>query len=292
MRCRGPATRIFFLLRLGPCLSDLVSRDLMSQDSNAEMQDFTDSQLDREATALLASLPDDDRMQDALATDAVVVEASLQQMQEQVAGVNADGEDDGGSTGHEQVNSLLSAGEAILNRQSSQGQSQESVEDDDDYEEKQIESEFAKCKTSLWMTKKVVSATAEMQSMVEQHNKSKKELIAPIKDMMEEQPQRMPSLKIVAGILSEACTDGSLRAMVIDSADVLKKQEKLVEKIGEKMTYIRVGQRCVEAKKAEEAEMSGAGSSTMASAEMLLANVGKSKASGSRNNREAKKPRK
>ena len=38
----------------------------------------------------------------------------------------------------------------------------------------------------------------------------------------------------MAGILSEACTDGALRAMVIDAADVLKKQEKLIEMIGEK----------------------------------------------------------
>ena len=79
--------------------------------------------------------------------------------------------------------------------------------------------------------------------------------------------------------------------MVIDAADVLKKQEELVEKIGEKMTYIKVGQKCIEEKKAEEAAKAGVGGSAMDAAAALLASTGKSKA-GASSGSKAKKPRK
>ena len=72
--------------------------------------------------------------------------------------------------------------------------------------------------------------------------------------MIKDNPDMESSLTLLTGLLSDACTNGDLRAMFIDSAKALSTQEKIVEKVQTHMQYIEIGKVILEEKKAEEAK--------------------------------------
>lgn len=110
----------------------------------------------------------------------------------------------------------------------------------------------------------------ELGKLVKEHEKSKKDLVKPVKEMMRENPQMESSLTLLTGLLSDACTNGDLRAMFIDSAKALSAQEKIVEKVHTLMQTIEIGKVILQEKKAEEAAKRGESSSTMDAAAALL----------------------
>ena len=131
------------------------------------------------------------------------------------------------------------------------------------------------------MQKKIDAKTVELSSLVTQHDKSKKDLVAPVKEMIKEQPLRKKSLTAFAGLLSDACTDACLREKIIEAASVLKMQEKIVHHVEKAMAIIQVGQVCLEEKKAEEAQKRGESSSVMGAAASLVSGAnGKRYANG------------
>ena len=92
----------------------------------------------------------------------------------------------------------------------------------------------------------------------------------PVKGMISENPGMESSLTLLTGLLSDACTNGDLRAMFIDSAKALSAQEKIVEKVQTLMQTIEIGKKILEEKKAAEAKKRGESSSTMDAAAALL----------------------
>lgn len=88
--------------------------------------------------------------------------------------------------------------------------------------------------------------------------------------MIKDNPDMKSSLTLLTGLLSDACTNGDLRAMFIDSAKALSTQEKIVEKVQTHMQYIEIGKVILEEKKAEEVKKRGESSSTMSAAAALL----------------------
>ena len=112
---------------------------------------------------------------------------------------------------------------------------------------------------------------------MKQHEASKRELVKPVKELIELYPEKKKALTLMSGLLSDACTDGDLRDAIITAANVLKSQVKMVESIQENMKIIQVGGECLEEKKAEEAAKRGQSSSTMSAASALLAGASSSK---------------
>jgi len=167
---------------------------------------------------------------------------------------------------------LMDKGGVMLKRFASTTQSQE-TDDGGDYEEEKIRKDFSKIKTSTWMQKKIDGTTVELSAKVSQHDKSKKDLVAPVKNMIKEQPSRKQSLTAFAGLLSDACTDGELRANIIEAAAVLKSQEKIIDQIQKAMLVIQVGQVCLEEKKEEEAKKRGESSSVLDAAASLVSSA-------------------
>jgi len=282
----------------------------MSQLSDASMGDappvpaLTDSQLDREATELLAADPSNDRLEDALATAAVEQPGSMgppaknnpASMGPPAAGKTKAAKEDetgkcassnGSSSGGEDdddeeadapahLAGLMEAGGNLITRFASSQQSQ-MTDDGDDYEETQIREEFNKLKTSMWMQKKLDKTTNELEKLVKQHEASKRELVKPVKELIELYPEKKKALTLMSGLLSDACTDGDLRDAIVSAANVLKSQTKMVESIQENMKIIEVGNICLEEKKAEEAKKRGQSSSAMSAAAALLAGASSSK---------------
>ena len=188
----------------------------------------------------------------------------------------------------EDMDALMDKGGVMLKRFASTTQSQE-TDDGDDYEEEKIRKDFSKIKTSTWMQKKIDAKTVELSALVSQHEKSEKDLVAPIKTMIKEQPSRKQSLTAFAGLLSDACTDGELRANIIEAAEVLKSQEKIVDQVQKAMLVIQVGQVCLEEKKAEEAKKRGESSSVLGAAASLVSSAKRTggSASGSKKRRKS-----
>ena len=276
----------------------------MSQLSDVSMGDgaepLTDSQLDQEATALLAADPSNDRIEDALATTAVEQPAGgipanqepaqpAQPAQDDATGKNdssngdstgdddeeEDDKDDDDAAPAGNFAGLMEAGGMLMARFASQSQSQ--MTDDGDDEDERIREEFGKVKTSMWMQKKLDKTTADLDKLVKQHEASKRELVKPVKELIELYPEKKKALTLMSGLLSDACTDGDLRDTIITAANVLKSQVKMVESIQENMKIIQVGGECLEEKKAEEAAKRGQSSSTMSAASALLAGASSSK---------------
>ena len=78
-------------------------------------------------------------------------------------------------------------------------------------------------------------------------------LVAPVRELIDQYPEKTQALTLMSGILSDACKDGELRNAIIAAANVLKAQVKMVEDIQENMKIFEVGTICLEEKKAEEA---------------------------------------
>lgn len=273
---------------------------MSSQHSDVSMGDTasverTDSQLDREATELLEADPTNDRLADALATDGAVQPIPANGIppasMEQPAGKKKSSDEadatgkcessNGESTGDDDddveegsapadLAGLMEAGGNLISRFASQSQSQ-MTDDGGDFEEEQIREQFAKIQTSTWMQKKLDKTTADLEKLVKQHEASKRELVKPVKELIELYPEKKKALTLMSGLLSDACTDGDLRDAIISAANVLKAQVKMVESIQENMKVIEVGTVCLEEKKAEEAAKRGQSSSTMSAAAALLA---------------------
>lgn len=112
---------------------------------------------------------------------------------------------------------------------------------------------------------------------MKQHEASKRELVKPVKELIELYPEKKKALTLMSGLLSDACTDGDLRDAIVSAANVLKSQTKMVESIQENMKIIEVGNICLEEKKAEEAKKRGQSSSAMSAAAALLAGASSSK---------------
>ena len=73
-----------------------------------------------------------------------------------------------------------------------------------------------------------------LKKLMDQHGESKKELVAPIKQMMkggDASKERKEALTYLSGLLSEACDDGALRDLVIEAASVLEEQVKMITKM-------------------------------------------------------------
>ena len=166
----------------------------MSQLSDASMGDAppvptrTDSQLHRDVVDFLQEAdPNNDRLEDGLASDAVEQPASMdlpaQPANAQPAagkakaaeedetgkcassnGSSSGGEDDDDEEADAPADlaGLMEAGGNLITRFASSQQSQ-MTDGGDDYEETQIREEFTKLKTSMWMQKKLdkVHATLE-----------------------------------------------------------------------------------------------------------------------------------
>jgi len=230
---------------------------------------LTDSQLDREASAVLGQdNGNDERLDDALATTAAVVDAV------QVVD-GADGDATGGSDVEQPTNiaALMASGASAISRfaPSSQGDSQMTNDDGGDYEEEKIREEFKKYKHSTWMHKRVDTETKKMNLQLKKYDKTKWELIAPVKGLIQVKPEKKTALTLLTGLLSDASSEGDLRDAILEAAEVLKSQVKLIEEITETHTLVKWGNICLEEKKAEEAAASAAGSSTMTAVEALIA---------------------
>ena len=244
----------------------------MSQASDASMGDgYTDSQLDREASALLAADPTNDRIEDGLATGQVNAQRS---QDNKVDTGDNKVEEASSEEGTGDLDSLMAAGGALISRFAS---SQQSLASDGDFEGDCIREEFGKIKSSTWMQKKIDGKTAELDKLVKQHDATKKELVAPVKELMQLYPEKKNALVVMAGLLDEACTDADLRDAIISSAGTLKYQIKIVENISANMKVIEVGGVCLEEKKAEEAKKRGSSSSTLSAAASLVHGVSASK---------------
>ena len=259
---------------------------------------LTDSQLDREASAVLEQgNGNDERLDDALATTAVCAASSrialhpafapalivfsvCQQAVDDAVQV-VDGADDTGNGGsgdddEEQptdVDGLMAAGDALLSRFAlgSQGESQMTNDDGGDYEEEKIREEFKKYKHSTWMHKRVDTETKKMNLQLKKYDKTKRDFIAPVTGLIQVKPEKKTALTLLTGLLSDASAEGDLRDAILEAAEVLKSQVKLIEEITETHTLVKWGNICLEEKKAEEAAASAAGSSTMTAVEALIA---------------------
>ena len=96
-------------------------------------------------------------------------------------------------------------------------------------------------------------------------------MIAPVKGLIQVKPEKKNALTLLTGLLSDASSEGDLRDAILEAAEVLKSQVKLIEEITETHTLVKWGNICLEEKKAEEAAASAAGSSTMTAVEALIA---------------------
>jgi hypothetical protein len=281
---------------------------MATQDSDVSMgEGYTESQLQRAVDDLMAADPTNDRLPDALAKDAVKTgtaaveqtgskdppaskkkdgEADATGKCESSNGASSDDEADGDfeRDGAADLASLMEAGGELMSRFGSQSQSLSQMTNDRDFKEEEIREEFAKIKTSTWMQKKLDKTTTELEKQVKQHENSKKELVAPVKELIVLYPEKKTALTLMSGLLSDACTDGDLRDAIITAANVLKSQTKIVENIQENMKVIEVGRVCFEEKKEEEEKKRGHSSSTMSAAAALLA--------GAEDSRKEKKQRK
>jgi len=234
---------------------------------------LTDSQLDREASAVLEQgNGNDERLDDALATTAAVDDAV------QVVDVpegDGDATGNGGSDVEQPTNiaALMASGASAISRfaPSSQGDSQMTNDDGGDYVEEKMREEFQKYKHSTWMHKRVDTETKKMNLQLKKYDKTKRDLIAPVTGLIQVKPEKKTALTLLTGLLSDASAEGDLRDAIIEAAEVLKSQVKLIEEITETHTLVKWGNICLEEKKAEEAAASAAGSSTMTAVEALIA---------------------
>ena len=275
----------------------MASQESLPPADDMDME-MSDSQLDREATALLAANPTNDRLNDALAVapaeQPAIQQPAIQEPAQEPAAQPAVEDDatgacassNGDSTGDEDFEDyeddeeegappedlagLMAAGGNLIARFASFSQSQ-ATDDGDDYEEEQIREQFATIKSSTWMQKKLDKTTSELDKLVKQHEASKRDLVKPVKELITLYPQKKKALTLMSGLLSDACTDGDLRDAIISAANALKSQVKLVEQIKDNMKIIEVGGICLEEKKAEEAKKRGQSSSTMSAAAALIA---------------------
>jgi uncharacterized protein YjbJ (UPF0337 family) len=263
----------------------------LSDDMMGDAEPLTDSQLDTAAQEFLESHPANERLEDGLAIDGVVLPASeflpaskFQPAQPvQPVGDDADAtgkckSSNGDSTGDEEeeeegvadLDSLMEAGGKLISRfPDSQSQSQES---DGDFEDGKIRLEFDKLSTSVWMQKKLDKTSVELEKFLKQYDQSKRELVKPIKELIVLNPDKKQGMTILSGLLSDACMDSNLRDAIIASAQVLKTQSKIIEFIQTNMKIMQVGGECIESKKSEEAAKRNQ-STSMADAEALLAGV-------------------
>lgn len=250
---------------------------MSSQASDASMgEEYTDSQVEGALKAVLATDPTNDRIEDGLATGQVNAQRSQDNKVD--TGDNkleeASSEEASFEEGTGDLDSLMAAGGALISRFAS---SQQSLASDGDFEGDCIREDFGKIKSSTWMQKKIDGKTAELDKLVKQHDATKKELVAPVKELMQLYPEKKNALVVMAGLLDEACTDADLRDAIISSAGTLKYQIKIVENISANMKVIEVGGVCLEEKKAEEAKKRGSSSSTLSAAASLVHGVSASK---------------
>jgi hypothetical protein len=247
--------------------------------------------------ASIVTDPTNDRLEDALAVNAVQQQAAanlqpaypaaIQPAQPaQPADADADADatgknesSNGDSTGDEKdeedeedvaqadLAGLMAAGGKLMSRFASQ--SQESNDDDYDNDFK-IREEFDKLKSSIWMQKKLDKTTVELEKLVKSHEETKRDLVKPIKELIELYPDKKQELTLMSGLLADACVHGDLRDAFIESAQVLKTQVKLLGFIQENMKIIQVGGECLVQKKEEEAAKRSASSTTMEAASTLL----------------------
>jgi len=168
----------------------------------------------------------------------------------------------------------MEAGGQLISRfAGQQSQSQETQDDDDDYEEQRYREEFNKHKTVTWMQKKLDKTTADLEKLVKQHDDSKKELVKPVNDLIKIHPEKKKSLLVMLSLLNDSCTDDDVRDTIISSANVLESQQKMLSSVGRLMMENKVGNECLEKKKAEEAFKRGEGSNVMSAAAALLGNA-------------------
>ena len=103
---------------------------------------------------------------------------------------------------------LLTKGGAMLARQSSCSQTL-----DDDYDpDEDIRNDYEKIKTSTWVQKKLDKTTGELSKLLGKHEKSKRELIKPVKELIANYPEKKKALTLLSGLLSDACMDGAYTA--------------------------------------------------------------------------------
>ena len=204
----------------------------------------------------------------------------------------------GGSSGEEEyedeeedIAGFVDKGEVMLQKFASVGASQDSVDDDGDYDEERIrDKEFGTIKTATWAKKKIDAKTVELNDLMQKHTKSHKELIAPVKNMINSQPSHKAPLKAFVGLLSEASTNINLRQMIYDVAASMKGQEDILDQIKYHVKVIAVGEVVHREKLEEEAAKNGDTNALMTAAAELIQSNSVGSSSVSKRSADGKQP--
>jgi hypothetical protein len=110
----------------------------------------------------------------------------------------------------------------------------------------------------------------ELQKLVAAHDETKEGLVAPIKALMKKNPEMEEALIFFIGLLNSASSDGELRNAIVEAANALISQEKLIGGIKHNMMKIEVGNKEVERRKRQENYDRKGVASTLMSARALL----------------------
>ena len=232
---------------------------------------MTDSELGRQTRELLEDI---DESQAVPIGAAAVVAAADETGVCQSSNGGSSGEEEADEDEEEDIAGFVDKGEVMLQKFASVGASQDSVDDDGDYDEERIrDKEFGTIKTATWAKKKIDAKTVELNDLMQKHTKSHKELIAPVKNMINSQPSHKAPLTAFVGLLSEASTNINLRQMIYDVAASMKGQEDILDQIKYHVKVIAVGEVIHREKLEEEAAKNGDTSALMtAAAELIQSN--------------------
>ena len=234
---------------------------------------MTDSELGRQTRELLEDI--DESQAVPIGAAAVVAAADETGVcQSSNGGSSGEEEYEEEEEEEEDIAGFVDKGEVMLQKFASVGASQDSVDDDGDYDEERIrDKEFGTIKTATWAKKKIDAKTVELNDLMQKHTKSHKELIAPVKSMINSQPSHKAPLKAFVGLLSEASTNINLRQMIYDVAASMKGQEDILDQIKYHVKVIAVGEVIHREKLEEEAAKNGDTSALMtAAAELIQSN--------------------
>ena len=248
---------------------------------------MTDSELGRQTRELLEDI--DESQAAPIGAPAVVATDDTGACQSSNGG--SSGEEEADEDEEEDIAGFVDKGEVMLQKFASVGASQDSVDDDGDYDEERIrDKEFGTIKTATWAKKKIDAKTVELNDLMQKHTKSHKELIAPVKSMINSQPSHKAPLKAFVGLLSEASTNITLRQMIYDVAASMKGQEDILEKIKYHVKVIAVGEVVHREKLEEEAAKNGDTNALMTAAAELIQSNSVGSSSVSKRSADGKQP--
>ena len=139
-----------------------------------------------------------------------------------------DDDDDGEeavSVSNSNLQDTMRAGSGLLTRFESQGGQEDDSEDEDSSDEVAIRKKhFKHVASSMWAMKKIEKHTQEVETMLKKHESTKKELVAPAKALLKKYPDKKEALTVLLGLLEQACVDGEVRQVFIESVKVFHEQ--------------------------------------------------------------------